>query len=163
VMSFTNTPCIMTIDDKESFKIDDLTNVFASVGDIIAGYYVLPGNSHFCQKNKDLGIAVAHGMKGLRRLRMLMRASNGNHVGMRGIWLSRGRKITIESEERSLVWTAEGEVFNEEGMKVVVERVDDAIKVVVPKEREYSFDYDESIYYQEFEDSFKERQIDRIE
>ena len=163
VLSFTNTPCIVTIDDNESFKIDELTNAFAAVGDIIAGYDVLPGNSHFCRKNNDLGLVFAHGMKGLRRLRMLMRASRGNHIGMKGIWLSRGRKLTLESEERPLCWTAEGEVFNEEGMKVVVERIDDAIKIIVPKEREYSYDYDESIYYQEFEESFKERKIDRIE
>ena len=163
VLSFINTTCTLTIDDKEPIEVESLTNVFAAVGDIIAGYDVLPGNSHFCRKNEDLGIVLAHGMKGLRRLRMLMRASKGNHIGMRGIWLSRGKKLTVESKERSLCWTAEGEVFNEDGMKVEVERVDNAINIVVPKEREYSFDYDESIYYEDFEESFKERKIDRIQ
>jgi hypothetical protein len=43
-----------------------------------------------------------------------------------------------------------------------MERIDDAIQIVVPKDREYNFEYDESIYYQDFEESFKEREIKRI-
>ncbi len=162
VLKFKNLPCTITIDDKEPIRVEEFTNVFAALGDIIAGYEVLPGNPYFTMKNNDLGIAVAHGMKGLRRLKLLVRAGGGNHIGMKGIWLSRGRKMTVESEGRALCWTAEGEVINEKGLKVEIERIDNALKVIVPKEREYSFEYDESIYHEDFEESFKERKISRI-
>jgi diacylglycerol kinase family enzyme len=162
VLKFKNTPCTITIDDNEPFRVEDLTNAFAAIGDVIAGYDVLPGNPNFSRKNKDLGIVIVHGMKGLRRLQMLLKASSGNHIGMRGIWLTRGNKLVVESEEAPLCWTAEGEVFNENGMRIETERIEDAIRIIVPKDREYTFDYDESIYHQEFEESFKERKIERI-
>ena len=52
--------------------------------------------------------------------------------------------------------------MNETGLRAEMERVDDAIRIVVPKDREYTFEYDESLYYQDFEESFKERKIERI-
>ena len=161
VLKFKNTPCTITIDNQEPFRVENLTNAFAAVGDVIAGFDVLPGNPYFSKKNNDLGIVIAHSMKGLRRLQMLLRASSGNHVGMRGIWLSRGKKLVVESEY-PLCWTAEGEVFNEKSLRVETERVEDALRIIVPKDREYTFDYDESIYFQDFEESFKERKIERI-
>jgi diacylglycerol kinase family enzyme len=162
VLKFKNLPCKITIDDQEPIQVDDLTNVFAAVGDVIAGYDVLPGNPYFSQKNNDLGIVVVHGMLGLRRLRMLLRASSGNHVGMRGIWLTRGRKLVVETDDDPLCWTAEGEVFNLEGSRVKMEKVDKALKIIVPRDREYTYDYDESIYHEDFIESFKERKIERI-
>ena len=162
VLKFKNLAGTITIDDKEPIRVEDLTNAFAAVGDVIAGYDVLPGNPYFSQKNKDLGIAIVHGMRGLRRLKMLIKASSGNHVGMRGIWLTRGRKLVVETDEDPLCWTAEGEIFNETGLRAEMERVDDAIRIVVPKDREYTYDYDESLYYQDFEESYKERKIERI-
>ena len=68
----------------------------------------------------------------------------------------------METDEDPLCWTAEGEIFNETGLRAEMERVDDAIRIVVPKDREYTYDYDESLYYQNFEESYKERKIERI-
>ena len=162
VIKFKNLPGTITIDDKEPIRVEELTNAFAAVGDVIAGFEVLPGNPYFSQKNKDLGLVIVHGMKGLRRVKMLIKATSGNHIGMRGIWLSRGRKMVVETDEIPICWSAEGEIFNEKGLKTELERIDHALRIVVPKDRKYNFEYDESIYYEDFKESFKERKIKRI-
>jgi diacylglycerol kinase (ATP) len=162
VLKFKNTPCRVTIDDRESILVEALTNVMAGVGDILADFVVLPSNAYYSRKNKDLGMVVAHDMKGARRIQMLVRSGRGKLPGMKGIWFTRGNKVVVESIEDPLCWTAEGEVFNENNFKVEVERIDDALSLVVPKERDYPLVYDESIYHETFEESFEERKIDPI-
>ncbi len=162
VLKFPNVPAVLTIDDHDPIEIKELTNAFAAFGDDIAGFHVLPGNPYISRKNKDLGIVLAHSMKGLRRISMLMRAIPGNHVGMKGVWFSRGRKMTVESQGIPIPGEVEGEPYNEEGLKVEIERVDDAINLIVPKEREYKLEYDESIYHESFEESFHKRKYEKL-
>lgn len=162
VIKTKNTPCMIKIDDNEPFKIDALTNFFVALSDDISGFHVLPGNTVFCKKNKDLGIAIVHGKKGLSRISMLVKAIPGNHIGIKGVWFSRGKKIEIESLRDPLCCEAEGEIYNEHGMKIEIERVDDAISLIVPKEREYKIEYDESYFHEKFEDSFKKRKFERV-
>jgi len=154
-----NVPATITIDDNEPIEIKELTNVMVALGDDIVGFKVLPGNPYFVQKYQDLGIVIAHGMKGLKRLLMLLRASNAKHVGMKGVWLTRGRKIRVVTHKEPLCWEAEGEIFNETGSEVVIERVENAIELIVPKDREYPDYYNEEIYYEKFEDSFRKRKL----
>ncbi|MCE7737902.1 MAG: hypothetical protein GPJ50_00860, partial [Candidatus Heimdallarchaeota archaeon] len=90
------------------------------------------------------------------------KAIPGNHLGLEGVWFSRGRKITIESHGVPLCCEAEGEIYNEESLKVELERVDDAINLIVPKEREYKIEYDESYFHEKFEDSFVKRKYERL-
>jgi len=162
VLKFKNTPCKLIIDDGDPIRVESLTNVMAGVADILADFVVLPSNTYYSRKNKDLGMVVAHDMKGLRRIQMLIRAGGGKLPGMKGIWLTRGSKLVVESKEEPLCWTAEGEVFNEKKLKVEIERIEDALSMIVPKEREYPVDYEESIYHETFEESFEERKIERI-
>jgi len=167
VIKFPNVPCTVTIDDGDPIEIKELTNVFASFGDDIVGFHVLPGNPYLIRKHADFGIAIAHGMKGLRRISMLIKASYmfkpGQHLGMRGCWLSRGRRMLVESKHIALPWETEGEIFNEKGFKVEIERIDDALNLIVPKEREYKQEYDESIYNESFEESFHKREYEKLE
>ena len=162
VIKTKNTPCLLTIDDKEPIQIDELTNFFVALADDISGFHVLPSNYIFCNKNKDLGIAIVHSKKGLSRISMLVKAIPGNHLGIKGVWFTRGRKIKIESLRDPLCCEAEGEIYNEHGLTVEVERIDDAISLIVPKDREYILEYDESYFHEKYEDSFKKRKFERV-
>ncbi|MFW9852486.1 MAG: diacylglycerol/lipid kinase family protein [Candidatus Thorarchaeota archaeon] len=162
VIKFPNVPVTLTIDNNDPIEIKEMTNAFASFGDDIAGFHVLPGNPYISRKNNDFGIVVAHGMQGFRRVTMLARAIPGNHVGMKGVWFSRGRKMVVESHDIPIPWEVEGEIYNEEGLKVEIERIDDAINLIVPKEREYKLEYDESIYHESFEESFHKREYEKL-
>ena len=162
VIKTKNTPCTVTIDDQEPIKIDELANFFVALGDDITGFHVLPGNTVFCDKNKDLGIGIVYGKKGFSRIAMLVKAISGNHLGIDGVWFSRGRKITVESHGYPLCCEAEGEIYNEESLKVELERVEDAINLIVPKEREYKAEYAESYFHEKFEDTFVKRKYERL-
>jgi diacylglycerol kinase family enzyme len=161
VLKSKNTPAKITLDDRDPIEISDLTNAFAALGDDISGFHVLPSNAAYSQKNKDLGVAIAHGMKGLNRVRMLIKAIPGNHIGMKGVHLDRCRKMIVETVE-PLCWENEGEIYNENSTRVEIERIDDAINVIVPKERIYKVDYDDEIYQQKFEESFTNRKFKKI-
>ncbi|MHA1550957.1 MAG: diacylglycerol/lipid kinase family protein [Candidatus Heimdallarchaeaceae archaeon] len=161
VLKTKNTPAKITLDDRDPIEIPDLTNAFAALGDDISGFHVLPSNAEFSQKNKDLGIAIAHGMKGLNRVRMLIKAIPGNHVGMKGIHLDRCRKMIVETAE-PLCWENEGEIYSENSTRIEIERIDDAINLIVPKVRSYKVDYDEEIYHQKFEESYANRKFEKI-
>lgn len=149
VIRFKNAPVIIHIDNKEPLKIDDLSAIVLAFSDKIAGFKILPGNSYYARKNKDIGIVLACGLKRLRRIALLQKTSSGKHVNMRGVWLTRGKKIAIESE-RPLAWEAEGEIFNKQNLKVNLEYVEDAINLIVPRNREYINNFDESFYYRDF-------------
>ncbi|MHA1201955.1 MAG: diacylglycerol/lipid kinase family protein [Candidatus Heimdallarchaeaceae archaeon] len=161
VLKFKNIPAKITLDDREPIEVPELTNAFAGVGDDIAGFHVLPSNAEYSQKNKDLGVVIAHGMKGLNRVRMLIKAIPGNHVGMKGVHLDRCRKMIVETAE-PLCWENEGEIYSEKSTKIEIERIDDAINIIVPKERSYKVDYEEEIYYQTFEESYNNRKFEKI-
>jgi len=162
VIKTKNTPCLVTIDDRDTFKVDELTNFFVSLSDDITGFHVLPSNHIFCNKYKDLGIGIVHSKKGLSRISMLVKAIPGNHMGLKGVWFTRGKKIQIESLRDPLCCEAEGEIYNEKGLNIEVERIDDAISLIVPKDREYTLEYDESYFNGSFEDSFKKRKFERV-
>jgi len=112
VIKFKNVQVDIQIDDKEVFRVDDPSASVFGFSDEIAGFNMLPGNSYLSRKNKDIGFVFARGLKGLNRLKLILKTSSGKHLDMKGVWLARGRKISIESE-RVLVWEAEGELFNE--------------------------------------------------
>lgn len=147
VIKFKNVQVDIVIDDKEPFRIDDLSASVFGFSDEIAGFKMLPGNSFLSRKNKDIGFVFARGLKGLNRLKLILKTSSGKHLDMDGVWLARGRKIIIETE-RVLAWEAEGELFNETKKKVDIEYIENAINLIVPKVREYDQDFDESRYYQ---------------
>ena len=151
VLKFKNTPSIVTLDDRDPIEVPELTNAFAGVGDDISGFHVMPGNIEYSKNNNDLGVVIAHGMKGLNRIKMLVKAIPGNHVGMRGIHFDRCRKMVVETQD-PICWENEGEIFSEDSHRVEIERIDDAISVIVPKERVSKIKFDESIYHQPFED-----------
>ncbi len=161
VLKFKNIPAKVTLDDREPFEVPELTNAFAGVGDDIAGFHVLPSNAEYSQKNKDLGVVIAHGMKGLNRVKMLIKAIPGNHIGMKGVHLDRCRKMIVETAE-PLCWENEGEIYSENSTRVEIERIDDAINIIVPKERSYKVDYEEEIYQQKFEESYANRKFEKI-
>ncbi len=162
VLKTPNTPCTVTIDDKNPINVPGLTNFFAGFGDDISGFRVLPGNPVFSKKNKDLGIGILHGVKGIKRVSMLVKSIPGNHLGIKGFWCTRGRKLMVESQDIPLCCESEGEIYNEESMKVEIERIDDAINLIVPKEREYEVKYDESYFDEEFEESYTKRKYEQI-
>ncbi|MHA1668585.1 MAG: diacylglycerol/lipid kinase family protein [Candidatus Heimdallarchaeaceae archaeon] len=162
VIKTKNTPCTVTIDDRDPIYIEEMTNVFGALGDDIIGFHVLPGNPHFSRKDKDLGFLVAHGMKGFKRISMLVKAISGKHLGLRGVWFTRGKKMVVESTKEAVFWEAEGEIFNQKKHRVEIERVDNAINLIVPKERDYKIEYDESYFYEDFEESFKKRKYEKI-
>lgn len=147
VIKFKNVQVDIQIDDGEILQIDDLSASVFGFSDEIAGFKILPGNSFFSRKNKDIGFVFAKGLKGFSRLQLLLKTSSGKHVDMKGVWLARGKKIIIESE-RILAWEAEGELFNETEKKVSIEYIDHALNLIVPKQREYSENFDESRYYE---------------
>ncbi|MBA7580084.1 hypothetical protein ES708_21971 [subsurface metagenome] len=53
LLKFRNTPCTVTIDDKEPLSVKQFTNIFVALGDEIIGYKVMPGNSYFSQITYD--------------------------------------------------------------------------------------------------------------
>lgn len=160
LLKFRNTPCTVTIDNNEPLRVEQFTNIFVALSDEIIGYKVMPGNSYFSQKNNDLGIVLIHGVKRLKRMVLLTRSINGKHIGMKGCWLTRGRKVVIESELNPLCWETEGEIFNENGMKVTLEYIENAINLIVPKDRDYPKHFNESMYSYSYFDSFKKRNIE---
>ncbi len=162
VLKFKNVPCTVTIDDNEPLLIEKLTNIFVSLADDIAGFRVLPGNTVFSKKNNDLGIGILHGKKGMARIAMLAKAIPGKHIGIEGFWCSRGRKVVIESHGEPLIFSTEGEIYNFESPVVETERIDDAINLIVPKDREYKAEYDESYFHEKYEDTFKKRKFERL-
>ncbi|MHA1200639.1 MAG: diacylglycerol/lipid kinase family protein [Candidatus Heimdallarchaeaceae archaeon] len=162
MLKFKNTPCTISIDDQEPFKVDELINFFVALGDDIAGFRVLPGNADFSAKNKDLGISILHSRKGLGRVSMFLKAMPGKHLGIGGAWFTRGRKFKIESHGAPLICSTEGEIYNEKGSTIEAERIDDAITLIVPKEREYKAEYDEAYFYENYEDTFKKRSLDEV-
>ena len=145
VIKFKNAPVKMRIDGKDPLIIDDLSASVFAFSESMAGFKMLPGNDYLSRKNKDIGIVIARGLKGLNRIGLVLKTSSGKHTQMDGVWFSRGRKIDVESE-RKLAWEAEGEVFNEEGLKISVEYVEDALNLIVPKDRVYNTDVDENLY-----------------
>ncbi|UJG41766.1 MAG: hypothetical protein K9W45_04700 [Candidatus Heimdallarchaeum aukensis] len=159
VLVSKNTKAKITIDDREPIEINDFTNLIVAFGDEIVGFKVLPGNDYFSRVNKDLGVFVLHKLKGFRRIIMLIRALSAKHVGKKGVWLTRGRKVVIETE-RPIPWEAEGEIFNEKSHTVTIEYVEDALKLFVPKNRTYNDKIDENIYNEPFENSFKKRKVE---
>ncbi len=161
VLKSKNIPAKITLDDRDPIVIPELTNAFAGVGDEISGFLVMPGNVEYSQKNKDLGVVIAHGMKGLNRVKMLIKAIPGNHVGMKGIHFDRCRKMIVETEE-PLCWENEGEIYSENSARIEIELIDDAISVIVPKKRTNKVDYDEEIYHQKFEESYTNRKFEKI-
>ena len=116
VMKFKNVPVTITIDDKEPIEVDDLSASVFAFSEEMAGFNMLPGNAYLSRKNKDIGIVIARGLKGLGRIGLVLKTSSGKHVEMDGVWLTRGKKVVIETE-RSLIWEAEGEIFNREKQK----------------------------------------------
>ena len=148
VIKFKNTPVKIKIDDKDTVSIDDFSASVFGFGDDIGGFRILPGNTHYCRRNNDIGFVFARGLKGIRRIMLLLKTFSGKHVEMKGVWLTRGNELIIESE-RPLIWEAEGEVFNERELKVNIEYVKDAINLIVPQERNYPDESNESIYYKE--------------
>jgi len=157
ILKFKNVPCTITIDDREPVEVEKLTNFFVSLADEIVGFNVLPGNTVFSKKNKDLGICILHGKKGLGRINMLLKATSAKHLGLKGVWFTRGRKFVIESHGEPLCCSTEGEIYNEYSPIITAERIDDALSLIVPKEREYKAEYDESYFDMKYEDSFKKR------
>lgn len=145
VIKFKNTPVTIRIDDKELLVIDDLSASVFAFSESMAGFRMLPGNTHFSRKNKDIGIVIARGLKRLKRISLVLKTSSGKHTEMDGVWFTRGKKIEVESE-RSLVWEAEGEVLNEKGLKITIEYIDNALNLIVPKERKYNEEADEALY-----------------
>jgi diacylglycerol kinase family enzyme len=145
VIKFKNVAVRMKIDNQEPLEIDDLSASVFAFSDAMAGFKMLPGNDYLSRKNKDIGIVIARGLKGFGRIGLVLKTSSGKHAQMDGVWFSRGKKIEVESE-RSLAWEAEGEVFNEEGTKVTIEYLEDALNLIVPKEREYNEEVDENLY-----------------
>ncbi len=158
ILRTKNTRGTVTIDDNDPITFDRLTNVIAAYGDEIAGFKVLPGNDYLARKNNDFGILIAYNFKGLARLHMLFKALNGNHTGMKNVWLTRGRKITVETED-PMPWEAEGEIFNKNGHKVTIEHVENAIQLLVPKERKYNDWINEEVYNFSFEQSKMKRKV----
>ncbi len=145
VIKFRNAHIKIKMDDKDEVVVDNFSASVFGFGDDIGGFRILPGNSHYCRKYNDVGFVFARGLKGIRRIMLLLKTSSGKHVDMKGVWLSRGNNMTIESK-RPLAWEAEGEVFNEKELKVNIEYVKDAINLIVPREREYPDESNESIY-----------------
>ncbi len=149
VIKFKNVPVVMKIDDKEPLEIDDLSASVFAFSESMAGFKMLPGNDYLSRKNKDIGIVIARGLKGLGRIGLVLKTSSGKHSKMEGVWFSRGRRIEVESE-RPLSWEAEGEVFNEDGLKISVEYVEDALNLIVPKNRKYNDTAEEKLYKSNF-------------
>ena len=146
VIEFKNVQVKIQIDEKDDLIIDDFSASVFGFGDEIGGFRILPGNSYYCRTKNDVGFVFARGLKGIQRIMLLFKTFSGKHVDMKGVWLSRGNKITIESE-RPLVWDAEGEIFNEKEQKVTIEYIEDAINLIVPRERNYPDESNEFIYY----------------
>ncbi|MEE9410109.1 MAG: diacylglycerol kinase family protein [Candidatus Heimdallarchaeota archaeon] len=149
VIKFKNVPVKIQIDDKELIEVDDFSASVFGFSDSIAGFRILPGNSYYSRKNKDIGFVFARGLKGIQRLQLLLKTSSGKHVNMKGVWLARGKTITIESA-RPLAWEAEGEIFNKTKTKVNISYEDNALNLIVPRDREYIDDFDENFYYKDF-------------
>ncbi|MCG3260748.1 MAG: hypothetical protein H7644_13430, partial [Candidatus Heimdallarchaeota archaeon] len=87
VIKFKNAPVIMKIDDNDPLIIDDLSATVFAFSDSIAGFNMLPGNAYLSRKNKDIGIVIARGLKGLGRIGLVLKTSSGKHVEMDGVWL----------------------------------------------------------------------------
>ena len=149
VIKFKNAPVTIKIDDNEPLVIEDLSASVFAFSESLAGFRMLPGNAHFSRKNKDIGIVIARGLKRLKRITLVLKTSSGKHTEMDGVWLTRGKKIEVASE-RSLTWEAEGEVFNEKGLKITVEYVQDALNLIVPRERDYNRNAEEALYTNKF-------------
>ncbi len=149
VIKFKNAPVTVKIDDNDPLVIDDLSASVFAFSDSIAGFRMLPGNAYFSRKNKDIGIVIARGLKRLKRISLVLKTSSGKHTEMDGVWLTRGKKIEVASE-RSLAWEAEGEVFNQKGLKISVEYVQDALNLIVPRERDYNRNVEETLYTNTF-------------
>ena len=162
MIKFKNTPCTVTIDDHEPFEINELINFFVALADDIAGFRVLPGNALYSKKNNDLGICLLHTKRGVNRVPMFVRAMFAKHLGLKGVWFTRGRKFKIESHGAPFICSTEGEVYNENSLVVEAERVDNAISLIVPKERAYPAEFDEAYYYEKFEDSFRRRSLNEV-
>ena len=149
VIKFKNAPVSIKIDDNEPLVIEDFSASVFAFSESIAGFRMLPGNAHFSRKNKDIGIVIARGLKRLERISLVLKTSSGKHTEMDGVWLTRGKKIEVESE-RSLVWEAEGEVFNKKGFKISVEYIQNALNLIVPRERYYNRNTKEALYTNTF-------------
>ena len=149
VIKFKNAPVSIKIDDNEPLVIEDFSASVFAFSESIAGFRMLPGNAHFSRKNKDIGIVIARGLKRLERISLVLKTSSGKHTEMDGVWLTRGKKIEVESE-RSLVWEAEGEVFNKKGLKISIEYIQNALNLIVPRERYYNRNTKEALYTNTF-------------
>ncbi len=158
ILKFKNRKCTVTIDDRDPIIVPRLSCIFAGLGNEIVGFHVLPGNAYLSRKNKDFGIILLHNRKSVGRIPLLAKATKSKHVGEKGVWLSRGRKVTIETDN-PMPWEAEGEIFNYRSNKTVIEYVDEAITVVVPKDRSYENNINEEIYRQSFDSSFRKNKM----
>ena len=145
VIKFKNAYVKIKIDEKDELIVDDFSASVFGFGDDIGGFRILPGNSYYCRTKNDVGFVFARGLKGVQRIMLLFKTNSGKHVDMKGVWLSRGNNITIESK-RPLAWEAEGEVFNEKELKVSIEYLENAINLIVPRERNYPNESNEFIY-----------------
>ena len=67
-----------------------------------------------------------------------------------------------ESHGEPFCCSAEGEIYNEKNPIIEAERVEDAINLIVPKEREYPAEYNENYFQWNYEDTFRKRSIEEV-
>ncbi len=156
MLKYGNKWCTITLDDKEPIEVEKMSLLFAGLGEGYVGFKPLVGNPYLTQKREDFGVLLAQKFGKITRGPLMLGALRGTHVGKKNVWLSRAKKMVVESIE-PLPWEAEGEIFNENKLEVTIEYVSNAITMILPKNREHKEKVNEEIYDEPYINSFRKR------
>ena len=131
-MGFRPIPSKITIDGK-LVREENLSTFAVSLTDSISDFEFIPGNH---PRLDDFAIFIAKDLKGLKLVKLMLKAINANHLDDKNIEILRGKHIVVESE-RPHTWEIEGEIPSRNATRMEIKYVPDAINLLVPKGWKY--------------------------
>ena len=107
--------------------------ITVALTDTISDFEFIPGNH---PRLNDFAIFIGSNLKGLKIVRLMLKAINGNHLKNKNIEILHGKHVIIESEIPH-TWETEGEIPSRNAKKVEVQRIPDAINLIIPQGWKY--------------------------
>lgn len=125
-------PTKITIDNKITREFN-ASALAVSLTDTIADFEFIPGNH---PRLDDFAVFIGKNLKGLKLVRLMLKAYNGKHLNNKNVEILRGKEVLIESETPH-TWEIEGEIPSRNTTKMEVHYITNAINLLIPKGWQY--------------------------
>ncbi|MGC9780567.1 MAG: hypothetical protein HZR80_15090 [Candidatus Heimdallarchaeota archaeon] len=135
-LEYSPIPTKITIDN-EIVREVNASAVAVSLTDVISDFEILPLNN---PRLGDFAIFILRDLKGLKLVRVILKATNGKHINHRKfgkyIEVLRGKHVVVESEEPH-TWESEGEIPSRKSKRMEIQYIPDAVNIIIPEGWKY--------------------------